>query len=438
MGIVHYSCADIVTESGNQVMLDRKFAAVVAALILLIGQNAFADTADAWAAGQLAFHDGDYASALGYFQSARDAGLDGPAVHYNIAVCHFKLRDYDQARQVFYLIAEKFPQMRGLAEYNLGLVARRLGDERKARQHFLSAYQLSPDNETLRILASNMLGETEPAVSTVSRWVGSAGLRAGHDSNVALRDEIGLPAGATASTPMADVFGSIRSPSNGRNGFRLDASAYLARYFDSDEFDQSDVYGKIFYDLRLGDWRFEFGGHGSAGTLGGKAFDRKAGGGGRAVWYLGRTSSIDFRYTYDDIRAADSAFAGIKGSRQQVEARYQQYSGGHRLILKFSVEANDRVDPGVSPARTILGAEYRYEPGPGWGYEAALNFRDSDYDDLATPRKEELLSIRAGLTHMLFSDWFMLFDYRYSENDSSDPSFSYDRNQISLGILKTF
>ncbi len=419
-------------------MQDCKFATIVAALMLLFGQNTFADSADIWLAGQKAFHDGDYSSALHYFQSSRNDGLDGPAVHYNIAVCHFKLTDFEQARSAFHLVADKFPQMRGLAEYNLGLVARRLGDDRKARQHFLSAYQISPNNETLRILASNMLRETEPPVSTVSRWTGAAGLRVGSDSNVALRDEIGLPAGATPSSSMANMFATIRSPWTGRNGFRLSGSVYLSRFFDADEFDQSDVYGRIFYDLRWSDWRFEFGAHASAGTLGGSAFDRKTGGSGRAIWYLDQKSSIKFRFVYDDISAANSAFSGIEGSRQQWDVRYHHYSGDHRFALRLSSETNNRVDRSISPARTRIGAAYRYAPESGWGYEAGVNFRNSDYDDLAIPRKEELFTLRAGLTRILFSDWFAMLDYRYSENNSSDPLFSYDRNQFSLGIMRTF
>jgi tetratricopeptide (TPR) repeat protein len=419
-------------------MLDRKISVFIAVLSVLFGEYAYAASAETWAAGQSAFVDGDYVAALRSFESARKSGLDTPAVHYNIAVCNFKLDDFVSAGDEFRLIANKYPQMRGLAEYNLGLVARRLGDEPKARQHFLIAYQASPDNETVRILASKMLRETETSDSTALRWTGSAGLRVGHDDNVALRDEIALPAGAATASPMADIFGSVRSPWNGRQGLRLDGSAYLVRYSDAEEFNQSDIQARLYYQIRLDDWQIDLGGHASAGTLGGDAFDRKTGGSAQAIWFVGQKSTLNFRYVHDDISNTDPAFAGIRGSRQQVGARYKLYSGEHKFILRYWSEINDRIDPAVSPTRTRVAAEYRFAPESGWGYETGISIRNSDYDDLATPRKEELLTVRAGLTHLLFSNWFVLLDYRYSENDSSDPLFSYDRNQISLGVLTTF
>jgi hypothetical protein len=320
----------------------------------------------------------------------------------------------------------------------LGLVARRLGDVTEARAHFLRAYELSPDDRTIRVLASRRLRELEPDVRTASRWTAAVGVRAGDDDNVALRDEAGLPSGTTVESPMTDVFVSIQGPWNGRSGFRLDGSAYLIKYFDADEFDQSEVRGGVFYEWRPDEWRIQIGPHASAGTLGGDAFDRKAGGSARLVRYVGRSAAIDLRYTYDDVSDAGSLFAGIAGSRQQFDARYRWYADGRRLQLRYLLETNDRADPGVSPDRNRFAVDYRYQPEAGWGYEAGIDFRNSDYGDLATPREEDLLTIRGGLTYTLPNDWLALLEYRHSDNDSTDESFSYDRAQIMLGATKFF
>jgi tetratricopeptide (TPR) repeat protein len=409
----------------------------VLSLLATVGVAAAA-AADDWALAQQAFDAGDYASALRFFESARDAGLDGPAVHYNIAVSQFKLGRFQDARQTFTLIARRFPQMRGLAEYNLGLVARRLGDERQARAHFLRAYELSPDNREIRVLASRRLRELEPDVRTAARWSGAFGVRAGHDDNVALRDEAGLPVGTTAESPMADVFAVIQGPWSGRSGFRLDGSAYLVRYFDADEFDQSQLRGGVFYDWRPDDWRIQVGIHASFGTLGGDAFDRKVGVNGSAVRYLGRSGAIDLRYAYDDVSDADSQFAGISGSRQQVDLRYRWYRFGHRFQAYYGLETNDRADPGVSPDRTRFGIAYRYAPDRGPGYGAAIETRNSDYSDLATPRDEDLLTLSAELTYALRGDWTLSLELRHSDNDSTDATFSYQRTQVTIGAMKHF
>ena len=134
-------------------------AALASAIFLAAGTTAFA--ADAWQLGKQAFAGADYSAALDYFESARDTGQAGPAVHYNIGVCQYKLARYRDSEVTFSLIARQFPRMRGLAEYNLGLVDLKLGDTSAAEQHFLSAYELSADDETLRALSSNMLFRTD-------------------------------------------------------------------------------------------------------------------------------------------------------------------------------------------------------------------------------------------------------------------------------------
>ena len=72
-------------------------------------------TGEPFAAGVAAFNAQDYERALTLFQAALDAGVEGPAVHYNIAVASYKLGRYRRAEAEFVLIADRYPAMRGLA-----------------------------------------------------------------------------------------------------------------------------------------------------------------------------------------------------------------------------------------------------------------------------------------------------------------------------------
>lgn len=407
-------------------------------LLLVLADLACAAAADDFEAGTQAFERGEYASALVFFEGARDAGLEGPAVHYNIAVSRYRLQRYEAAGRTFALISDRYPMMRGLAEYNLGLVAWRLGNDAAARTHFLNAYEMSPDNRTIRVLASRRLRESEPDARTAARWTGAVGVRGGHDDNVALRDEAVLPAGGAGDSPTADLFASVRGPWTGRNGFRVEGSAYLVRYFDADEFDQSEISAGVFYDWRRGDWRLQGGMRAGAGSLGGDAFDRKIGAHGRLLRYLGGNGLIDVRYAYDDVTDADSRFAGIDGSRQQLDVRYRWYRDDHRVQLRYQAEINDRADPGVSPDRNRLSADYRFQPETGFGYEAGFDWRRSDYSELAVPREEDLFTLRAAVGYALSARSMVLLELRASENDSTDETFSYDRNQITFGLLRIF
>ena len=407
-------------------------------LLSILSAAASAAVSEDWAAGKQAFRNGDFESALVYFESARDAGKQGPAVHYNIAVSQYRLGRYRAARETFELIAQQFPQMRGLAEYNIGLTAVRLGDTNDAAAHFRKAYDLSQDDQILRILASTQLRELEPEVRTAAQWTGAVGMRAGSDDNVALLDQAGLAGGTTTDSPMAELFASITGPWSGRNGLRVEGGAYLVKYMDADDFDQTHLSGGLSYEWRPSNWRLQFGIQASTGAIGGDAFDRKAGPKVRVVRYLSRNANIDFRYRYDDVTEADSIWAGLAGSRQIIDTRYRWYRDGHYLQLRYALETNDRLDPGMSPDRSRFQVDYRYQPERGFGFEGGLVFRNSDYDGLPTPREEELTTLRGAVTYMFRNNWQGHIEYRNVSNDSTDPSFAYDRGVLVLGAFKFF
>ena len=403
---------------------------------LILAGPASAETGD-WAAGQAAFAAGDYEAALSHFEKARNDGHQGPAVHYNIAVTQYKLERYADAGATFRLIASRFPKMEGLAEYNLGLVANRQGRRDDAALHFLRAYDIS-DDEKIRIMASRRISEIEPEMRTTSSWSSVVGVRAGHDDNIALRDEAGVPVGTTAESPMIDAFASITGPRTGRDGLRFAGSAYLVRYTDADEFDQSELRVGSFYEWRRRNWRAELGAHATTSTLGGDSFDRKLGGDVRLVRFFGDNNVLELRYAYDDVSEGDDVFAGIAGWRQRLDTRYRWYSHAHRVQLRYVVETNDRLDPSVSPARNAFIADYRFRPISGFGYKVGIELRDSTYEELSTPRVEDLASIFGTLSYTFANDWSVLLDFHVTRNESTDPIYSYDRNQFTLGAMKVF
>jgi len=420
-------------------MVLRRLTAFAALLLCCtFAPPAIADVAADWASGQQAFAAGDYESALLYFELARDAGQDGVAVHYNIAVCQFKLSRFDEARATFGYIAANYPKMRGLAEYNLGLVERRLGNNGAARQHFITAWDNSAGDETLQSLAAAMLETLAPEPQKSSSWSAAIALRAGHDDNVALRDSLGLPAGVTSESPMADFFASLGVAPPGMGELWLDGSVYAVAYTDADDFDQSEFRLGGLYAWSPRDWRIEAGVHFVYGTLGGSGFEHEVALSARAVHYLNDEASIDLRYGYDDIVEDDPVFAGIAGSRQRADLRYRWDRASHAVILRAGLETNDRIDPGVSPTRKRLHADYRFQRDDGWGVEAGVSYRISDYDGLAIPRTEDLTTIAAALTRTVATHWLVALQFQYAENDSNDSEFSYDQTLITLGLLRTF
>jgi tetratricopeptide (TPR) repeat protein len=121
----------------------------------------------AFGAGNDAFQLGDYRTALTRFEAARDAGIEGPAVHYNIGVCQYKLGKYRQAEGTFRLVAERYPQMRAVAEYNLGLALLRQQRRTEARAAFEEAR--GDGDEKIASLAQVMLQRLQASAEPASR-----------------------------------------------------------------------------------------------------------------------------------------------------------------------------------------------------------------------------------------------------------------------------
>lgn len=412
---------------------------IVIGLLIMVATPVSADEAtESWSQGQQAFQEQDYLLALSHFEKAKRAGQAGPAVHYNIAVCQYKLQNYHAARQSFALISRQYPKMQSLSEYNLGLVALKQSDRQRAQRHFRESYRLSANNEKLKILSATMLRRIRPPTTDSPKWLRLVSVRSGYDDNVSLQDEAALAVGASADSPLAEVWASIRGPITGSNGFRLDASAYLIRYFDNDAFDQNAARLGGLYEWRNAGWRVRIGAHGSTTTLGGDGYDRSV----NLSAILGRnltsSTSIEIRLRHDEISAVDAIFAGVDGSRERAELRYRWFLDDRRLNLTLGIETNDRFDKSVSPRRNRLRLDYRFTPRVGWGFEFAAEVRASEYDDLVPIRDEDLTKLKLALLRNLGTDWQLFARYEFSNNASSDPSFSYTRNQISFGILRIY
>jgi hypothetical protein len=121
-----------------------------------------------------------------------------------------------------------------------------------------------------------------------------------------------------------------------------------------------------------------------------------------------------------------------------IDLRYGWYGVTQALVIRLGLEDNDRLDPGVSPSRQLLNLNYDVEIRDDWHLESTIAWRNSDYDDIDLPRSEDLFSAAVGLVYAVRADWLISGRYQYSKNDSTDPTFSYDRNQLTIGFQRLF
>lgn len=398
------------------------------------------EATDHFAVGTRAFAEQDYAQALAEFRAAIEAGNDSAAVRYNLAVCHYRLGNYAAAENEFRGLGRRFPEMRPLADYNLGLALTRQSRTRKARAAFEDA--LREGDERLAALASTMLDRLAAAETPQSReqpWTRLVDLRVGHDDNVVLIDAASLPADLSADSAFAEVLGYTGGPIGSEGAWRLDASGYLVTYRDAAEFDQGNLYLRARYRWRGARSTLLAGPHVSATTLDGGIFEQSLGAG--IEWQRSLASgraSLATVLTHDEIEDVEPEFAYVRGQRTRLRLLVDTRLAGGRLSIESQLERDDRAGARVSADRQRYLGRYRRAFGEAWSGELSYEYRVSDYGNASTPREEKRHRTGIDIARLLRSDWRLNFAFQYSDNESTDPLYAYDRRRAGVGISRIF
>ena len=392
-----------------------------------------------FAAGTAAFEQGDYLRALGLFQQARAQGSESAALRYNIGVCQYRVGDYAEAEVTFGELAARYPEFAALAEYNRGLALLALQRRDAAAVAFTRARDRG--DERLAALAQSALDELGAGNATppARPWSGYFSVAAGHDDNVALIDELGLPANVQAASPLTELIGYARRETMARVPVRIDFSGYVVRYADSAVFDQNAFRVDASFSWKAGDdWRLEAGPYLSSSTLDGDGFERALGAQVRAIRSIGSRLMFDARFIYDDIESPTARFDFVSGHRERLRLGLEHSDADTRLRVAYEHEAQNRADPGVSPDRDRVAFSASQRVGGHWVVDGALAYRSSRYGDLAVPRRERLVELSAGARRELSAGWLLNIDYRLADNESNIALFGYTSHRITAGVSRTF
>ncbi len=311
-----------------------------------------------------------YAAALDAFEAAAAAGMSGPAVHFNIGVCAYRLGRWSRAAAAFREVA-RTPQMAALAHYNLGLVA--LGDGKprrssalvragRARSDATSACDRWRRRSSLscrrRPSATGWpMARSPPATTTTSRW-------------------------SPAETCSASAARTTRSPScSSRPRVRWSApgvsmaALVLLDYQDLDSFDQLNANAGARYRLPLGDWNGEAALQLSYSTLDSEGFESRRMLLLQATRTLTEEWRLRARYRFSDIDGLDG-FDGLDGHAPR--ARHPRRvaprtAGMSRLEYRF--DSSDYAEATLSFDRHQLAVDVQRDLDENWTMQARLVVR---------------------------------------------------------------
>ena len=387
-----------------------------------------------FAAASAAFEREDYTLALTEFRAAIAAGSQGPAAYYNAAVSEYRLGDYAAAIDSFRDLGRRFPEMRALADYNLGLSRYRQNNTALARESFLSA--AGADDPQIATLAEAMLARLPadpPPAQSGRRWLGLVDFGLGHDDNVALVDPLVLPAGASGESPFAELAVYAGGPVSPSEAWQLWTSLYLIDFDDAPAYDQRIYQLGAGYETTAGGWFVSAGPRFGRSDIGGDGFEQTAGVAAELSRPIASAARIEFVLAYDSADEIDDRFAYIAGDRRSAGLRLNQRLKRARLILEYHASTDDRVGAGVSADRQLYRASWRQPWGALWTGDLHVELRATDYDRLVPSRSEDRIQAGVRAIRRVGEAWQFGVDYRFADNDSSDSTFSYERHRIAIG-----
>jgi tetratricopeptide (TPR) repeat protein len=399
-------------------------------LIPAIARSHSAAALQQFDSGKQAFAAQDYATALNAFEGAVSAGMTGPAVHFNIGVCAYKLGRWERSEAAFREVA-RTPEMAALAHYNLGLVAIGAGKSDEAAPWFAQVERESSD-ERLKSLATARLAQLPSPPER--NWLAFGSLAAGYDDNVALisgGDVLGV---SGTDDTFAELQLAAAAPLVG--DWRFDGGLVLLDYQDLDSFDQTSVNAGGRYRRTLREWTGEAGLQLTYATLDGDGFESKRMLLLQAMRPLPDDWRLRVRYRFSDIDGLDG-FGGLDGTRHELGVRGRRRRGSWDVTVDYRFDKSDYADEALSFDRHQLSADAEYELDVNWTVQASLSHDRSSYE-LTENGSEERTEIALAVSRDFGSQWRAFVRYAYADNQADLPEFDYERNRISAGVEATW
>jgi hypothetical protein len=391
--------------------------------------------------GIIASKQGNYAEALTLFQQAEAAGLDKPALYYNIGVCSYKLGRYAEAEKAFRKTAT-FPQMAPLAYYNLGVVAEKQSDHENALYWLEKSYSSAAGNdEKLRILAANAV-QTIKGKMQSPHWDRYVSLGLGYDDNVELVADNDILQASNQEDGFLDLFVYLRRPL-GRDtstaGSYLQSNISYLKYYELDEYDTGSASLEFFHWRHLGNYQLEGGGGYEYVLLEGNSYEQSPMISLQVKRPLWASSSLRLRYRLNYLDILDDDYDYLAGWRQRAMAELSRKWGDWYGYLAYTLELNDRDDEDYSPTRHSIAAGMNVKFLKNMGAAFYVSYRDSCYDIAAAEdRDEEQLDASASLSYYLPNGWEIACKLQNTHNESNDPAYDYIRNAVTVSVARFF
>jgi len=383
--------------------------------------------------GKKAFNNNNYQQALDYFERTRNNGTQSVSLTYNLAVTHYKLKQYEQSRLYFNDIRSK-PEMTSLAEYNLGLIAMKLKNNEQAIVLFKSVYK-NTSKSKLKVLSKKQLENLNYKIKKKKsqRVKSSVSVLAGHSDNVSSRSD----QTASGKADNFNVYGAylrFALTDSFSQGITAKLRYYSQVYSVEKQFDYAETEATIAYNFLSNTYRNRLALFLKKSDLDSQSYQSITGFDAKFRNKISNGDYLTYRLRLEDISNDDAnlRYDYLTGTRQRYRIDYKSKNKKSFNRFWYQLELNNRTDTAItsySPTRHTIRYTYQLKFYNHWKFRAGVEYRKSIYPDKPTKTREDDRIRYLGLLEYKFSKrWKLQGAYEYRDNQSTDPSYTYDRN----------
>lgn len=399
-----------------------------------------------------AYREKNYSKALELYQQSNNI-TPTFTTKYNIAICYYKLKKWEDAYQLFKALNIIDPKNERV-HLNLALASKRLGKTQESLEHFeyLSSFAESDAIAALAYRNYKVINEDRaPGESRIKtdRWLLAAAIGLGSDDNViTITDE--------AASTESDTFieGTLSagwySSADFDNSWYFDSSYYSSQYSDASEYDVDvlAIGAKKYFSIN-NRHRWHLGAKIDQSTIGGDDYLRSIYFTIGTRYKIAKNETLQLQLRYQDSDSRNEIYNGLAGNSLRFSSEYKKKVGRNRWRLRYRLDQDDKNDGGgdetlsgdtsfisYSANRHSLYGDWQYTAA-NWSAKLYLNYRTSNYqdahlftDDTGGFRKDKRTRVGAQFSYDVSKNWAIEMDLANTNNSSSLETYEYDQNAV--------
>ncbi len=407
----------------------------------------FVQAKDLFEQASEAFVEGRYQQAADFFSALAETDSSAE-VRYNLAICYFKLEQWEQARASFQALNQIDPE-EDLVTYNLAITEKKLGNIEVARAHF-EALSQSETDASIAQLASRQLIQLSKRSNRLrhkqSDW--SVGLKTefGRYDNL-LTPSLEKNTGLGDNLLESRAYFTWQSNRYTTDRWTISGLLYKSNYQETQEYNADYAKLGIRKYTQWADGYVYLGLDVDSSELEGEGYLQNVALEGGMVQRFGDNHYWGAKLRHREVDSLSAEYEPFMGTNHLLKFNLRQGLSEHlSWDLHYQYSQDNREDSSsflnfrsFSPVRQSVGSALIVQ-WPAWRLVLDLEYRDSDYQKdnqyFGQPilRKDERLKTKFSLNWQASEAWALSAEYSYIDNESSVDIYNYHQQLLKLGI----